>query len=1434
MANKFLEFLEQIALKFDEQSAVFKLENDVGTFKRDFAKSLRKSSHTFTRYLSEWMSNVEETDMDPFVSLLNPLELVEHGSGVQLPFNPQMQTSLLKVMLNIDSIQPEILQICVERLLEYGSDSDSLSQNLSKQIINMLRWIEYVVDGPNLVQSIMDAIPCLSDINQKNLILAIPEIIPDSEQNEIISLLISLLDESPELLSPVLHTLSQLTLGQETLIKLKKLVIERLDSSELKDIPLMINYLANTCQPHDFCELIQEFRSRISFETIASIPETDQKSSHCLLIIEELRSSLCLHKNHAEGWIKAISNFKDKLLLIDILVLISLFSIGTGLKKRACLLFKTKAAAGLISDSIVNVAFDKLDGFSREFENDIISLVGWLLNAAPNSDSSISTSTSFLIGLFNNSDCFRRQEIINLLVSPIGNGSVDEIDACLKTLSSIVSCVSVTDMMSFTKILKSMLDYVEFLTVNQVDQVFKIITRLNFSSGSTSSEIVDGGLMNELFIMVKKQLSHNSDNYKIIGIYGAIALLECLCGTKKEEDDIPEISMSQRIAGDPGLKTAVSLINNVLRQTKDNLRCLILFYKELAASVSRGLLSKSFISWIHENFGVEFQENYLEEPSGLSNESLGIPENFPKIRLQDSLLDLDPVALKIYPSCFHRFSPVEESPSIEQCCSKTCNLKLSLSRIHVLPSSFNLMQVCEKADNFGLLDGIDVLLGCGIIMDEKQEFDSKKLETCEENEGDSYTKYVEEVRILSMFYKIEWLRLLLNAFFNQKHDQDMMKKVFLRLKDLVTAEEEFNAAMSNFSAIRIMQHLPSSKDLILYRSGISSNTESSHEEVAGSDVSEDEADAPISKDSVIALSESSFRSPGFDTVKRYLSDLDLDVLILLNSTSELTQNLMRQPEKRYLLNFLVKKTECLYSSFYHSPLMIAKRKKDPFHQSNISGPIERRSIKEISHILVKSIFPGAFSVLLSMIDDMKQSNRTIELQKKFKIELDCCGDVISSLTYFLSWEGWSSEENRSLLCDLLNIISNSSSESKSLESVVPSLSSFWKSKFSDLPTVEISFKTLKMVNQLKDTIMNLHYINCSRFGIHFKEIVGELAAKILEKEWEDKYFLNGDKLAFVLYQEIINSPKPYGLLAKYIRRGIPALLDETESVLVNYPFLTNETLHIYYKVLLTLVTECMSNDVISSGSINDIENYISLFTDLIGFIKAVDRKSLLHQALKHGKNFVESFSKICIPLLNASFVENAKKVTLMLKDFQSATRILQQICNHSKEYRDVKLTSLVPSVKKSLEAFIYSVKGMLADHDSLSAFWVGNLRHKKLREVVSENQSPSDANLNKKSFLNNVDQNNTITSSQKKRKISHKQIPSTLGNISEEQNISATYVNDTDDELSDLVSSSSKDSVSSQVSNKSQLAASSSCKKKFSSSSSSSEVIYDRSDSLEF
>jgi Fanconi anemia group D2 protein len=136
--------------------------------------------------------------------------------------------------------------------------------------------------------------------------------------------------------------------------------------------------------------------------------------------------------------------------------------------------------------------------------------------------------------------------------------------------------------------------------------------------------------------------------------------------------------------------------------------------------------------------------------------------------------------------------------------------------------------------------------------------------------------------------------------------------------------------------------------------------------------------------------------------------------------------------------------------------------------------------------------------------------------------------------------------------------------------------------------------------------------------------------------------------------------------------------------------------------------------------LNDTNSLVKNVTSLLELVKTFGNKSVLTHALRRGKEFVDIFVSSLFPKLHANFKSEPEKIITLLKQLQVGTRILQTLCSHSKVSQDNGLMGIVPALRKSLETLLFKVKMMLQQHGSLSAFWMGNLKH---RNIVGEEVS---------------------------------------------------------------------------------------------------------------
>jgi Fanconi anemia group D2 protein len=133
--------------------------------------------------------------------------------------------TLLRALLSIPVIQTDVANVLLEKLPEYcadaGNDSSnvfpSLMESMPRLILSQFRWLDYLVDGENVAQKMMEVLSICPIGLQKDIIALIPEIISDSSHELVVRTLEQTLQGNAQLIAPVLDALSNLNLEDEHL-----------------------------------------------------------------------------------------------------------------------------------------------------------------------------------------------------------------------------------------------------------------------------------------------------------------------------------------------------------------------------------------------------------------------------------------------------------------------------------------------------------------------------------------------------------------------------------------------------------------------------------------------------------------------------------------------------------------------------------------------------------------------------------------------------------------------------------------------------------------------------------------------------------------------------------------------------------------------------------------------------------------------------------------------------------------------------------------------------------------------------------------------------------------------------------------------------------------------------------------------------------------
>ncbi|KAJ1902082.1 Fanconi anemia group D2 protein, partial [Coemansia sp. IMI 209127] len=254
--------------------------------------------------------------------------------------------------------------------------------------------------------------------------------------------------------------------------------------------------------------------------------------------------------------------------------------------------------------------------------------------------------------------------------------------------------------------------------------------------------------------------------------------------------------------------------------------------------------------------------------------------------------------------------------------------------------------------------------------------------------------------------------------------------------------------------------------------------------------------------------------------------------------------------------------------------------------------------------------------------------------------------------------------------------------------------------------------------------------------------ISSLARRILFAEWSEVEFLKPRDLEYVVMQYFTRYPHSrLDLVHKYATATLRRVMlvsddanDDDDDDRDISGTLRQRTFATYYsavhQALATIIREAKFDDMSAQellGCVGKVgESWLSL-AKLTQELTGDTQRKILLQALNGGHVLVDLFIKRLVPQLDNHFLMHRDDVLLVFGRVQKSTRILQNICNHSKVSKDMKLQSAVPRVKRSLELLLFKVIAMMENNDCIGAINLGNLKHRDISGSVVSSQIPRSA-----------------------------------------------------------------------------------------------------------
>ncbi|XP_063517795.1 Fanconi anemia group D2 protein isoform X2 [Pongo pygmaeus] len=1287
-------------------------------FQKRLFQTLRRHP-SYPKIIEEFVSGLESyiEDEDSFRNCLLSCERLQDEEA---SMGTSYSKSLIKLLLGIDILQPAIIKTLFEKLPEYffeNKNSDEI--NIPRLIVSQLKWLDRVVDGKDLTTKIMQLISIAPENLQHDIITSLPEILGDSQHADVGKELSDLLIENTSLTVPILDVLSSLRLDPNFLLKVRQLVMDKLSSIRLEDLPVIIKFILHSITAMDALEVISELREKLDLQhcvlpsrlqasqvkskskgRASSSGNQESSGQSCIILLfDVIKSAIRYEKTISEAWIKAIENTASvsEHKVFDLVMLFIIYSTNTQTKKYIERVLRNKIRSACIQEQLLQSTFSVHYLVLKDMCSSILSLAQSLLHSL---DQSIISFGSLLYKYaFKFFDTYCQQEVVGALVTHICSGNEAEVDTALDVLLELV-VLNPSAMMMNAVFVKGILDYLDNISPQQIRKLFYVLSTLAFSKqNEASSHIQD-----DMHLVIRKQLSSTVFKYKLIGIIGAVTMAGIMAADRSESSSLTQ---ERANLSDEQCTQVTSLLQLVHSCSEQSPQASALYYDEFANLIQHEKLDPKALEWVGHTICNDFQDAFVVD-------SCVVPEGdfpFPVKALYglEEYNTQDGIAINLLPLLFSQDfakdgGPVTSQESGQKLVSPLC-----------LAPYFRLLRLCVERQHNGNLEEIDGLLDCPIFLTDLEP--GERLESMSAKECSFMCSLI--------FLTLNWFREIVNAFC-QETSPEMKGKVLTRLKHIV----ELQIILEKYLAVT-PDYVPPLGNFDVETLDITPHTVTA-------------ISAKIRKKGKIERKQKTDgnKTSSSDTLseeKNSECDPTPSPRGQLNKATEVVQ--LGPSELLFLLEDLSQKLESMLTPLIARRVPFLKNKGS----RNIGfSHLQQRSAQEIVHCVFQLLTPmcNHLENIHNYFQCLAAENHSVVdgpgvKVQEYHIMSSCYQKLLQIFHGLFAWSGFSQPENQNLLYSALHVLSSrlkQGEHSQPLEELLSQSFHYLQNFHQSIPSFQCALYLIRLLMVILEK---------STASTQKKEKIASLARQFLCRVWpsgdKEKSNISNDQLHALLCIYLEHTDSILKAIEEIAGVGVPELINSPKDASSStFPTLTRHTFVVFFRVMMAELEKTVKK--IEPGTAADSQQIheekllywnmaVRDFSILINLIKVFDSHPVLHVCLKYGRLFVEAFLKQCMPLLDFSFRKHREDVLSLLETFQLDTRLLHHLCGHSKIHQDTRLTQHVPLLKKTLELLVCRVKAMLTLNNCREAFWLGNLKNRDLQgeEIKSQNSQESTA-----------------------------------------------------------------------------------------------------------
>ncbi|XP_011368967.1 Fanconi anemia group D2 protein [Pteropus vampyrus] len=1300
--NVFIKLLKTsgIILKTGENQNQLAVDQIV--FQKKLFQTLRKHP-SYPGIIEEFVSGLESyiEDQDSFRNCLLSCERLQDEEA---SMGTSYSKSLIKLLLGIDILQPAIIKTLFEKLPEFlfeRVNSDGIS--MPRLIISQLKWLDRVVDGKDLTTKIMQLISIAPVYLQHDFITSLPEILGDSQHADVGKELSDLLTENTPLTVPILDVLSSLRLDPKLLSKVRQLMISKLSSVRLDDLPVIIKFILHSVTATDALEVISELREKLDLQhcilpsrlhasqskmknkgqTRSSGNQENSGQDCVFLLFDVIKSAVRYEKTISEAWIKAIERTApmSEHKIFDLTMLLIIYSTNTQTKKCIERVLRNKIRSGCFQEELLQSTFYIHYFVLKDFCPSILSLAQNLLHSL---DQSIILFGSLLYKYaFKFFDTYCQQEVISALVTHICSGNEAEVDIALDVLLEL-AVLNLSAMRMNAVFVKGILDYLDKMSPRQIRKLFYILSTLAFSNQHEGSNHIQ----DDMHLVVRKQLSSTIFKYKLIGIIGAVTMAGIMAADRSRSSSLTQ---GKADLSNEQYTQVTSLLQLVHSCSEQSPRASALYYDEFANLIQGGKLAPKALEWVGQTIFNDFQDAFVVDLHV-------VPEGeypFPVKALYglEEYSGVDGIAINLLPLLFYQ----DFATDVGRMTSQESDHKL-VSPL-CLPPYFRLLRLCVARQHNGNLEEIDGLLDCPIFLTDLEP--GEKLESMSVKERSFMCSLI--------YLTLNWFREIVNAFCCQM-SPEMKGKVLTRLKHIVELQkilEKYLAVTPDYvpplatfelETVDVIPQTSTAVSAKIRKQGTiggrkckaGGNKTSSYDTFSKEDGSECD---PTPSDRGHLEKESKKKEEKTVLLQNYafFRELDMEVFSILHcglvtkfildsemhtKATEVVQ--LQAPELLFLLEDLSYKVENMLTPSVARRVPFLKSKGN----QNIGfSHLHQRSAQEIARCIVQLMTPmcnhlenihNYFQCLAAENHGMVDGPG-MQVQE-YHLMSSCYQRILQIFHGLFAWSGFFQPENHNLLYLALEVLTNRLKQrepDQPLEELLSQSFHYLQNFHCSVPSFQSALYLLRLLMVILEK---------STAPAQKKEKIASLARQFLCRLWpngeKEKSSIPNDQLHALLGIYLEHTDSVLKAIEEIAGVGVPELINSSKDASSStFPTLTRQTFVIFFRVMMGELEKTVKT--IQAGTAADSQQIheekllywnmaVRDFSILINLIKVFDSRPVLHICLKYGRLFVEAFLKQCMPLLDFSFRKHREDVLSLLETFQLDTRLLHHLCGHSK------------------------------------------------------------------------------------------------------------------------------------------------------------------------